>query len=143
VCVAFSNRFASDALLVVSGAAGETTVLEVAGVAATSGCVCTSLPSVASVRLRHNSSIEAAGDPATGRRENGQGREIRVAAFSIDAAEDLYELRALLEGRATSLVSRDSPMMTRASSSARLHFSESPVIEAMRSSPLSATRSGT
>jgi hypothetical protein len=62
----------SQAALAVSGAAGETSLLEVAGVATTSGCVCTSLPSVASVRLRHNSSIEAAGDSTSGLERTAQ-----------------------------------------------------------------------
>jgi hypothetical protein len=49
----------------VPGAAGEMAGLEIAGVATTSLCVCKSLPSWASVRQRHNSSIDSASDSAT------------------------------------------------------------------------------
>jgi hypothetical protein len=49
----------------VAGAAGEMMALEVAGVASTSVCVCKVCLSWASVRQRHNSSIDSASDSAT------------------------------------------------------------------------------
>jgi hypothetical protein len=49
----------------VAGAAGEMTGLEIAEVAPTSVCVCKSVPFLASVRQRHNGSIDSATDSAT------------------------------------------------------------------------------